>query len=109
MDKEIAWCFAPRCRPKECMHASVCPVIGKQKRLFRWTALALILVIAFCAYGQHYFRAEDMSTVFLPDHRDVYQSWYLSPDGALIYNPSSERTETVVSLNVVPEGSGNHG
>ncbi len=59
--------------------------------------VTLILVLVLCAFAQHQNRIEEQLQSTLPGHDDLYFSWYVSPDGALLYTPKESQT-LIVSM-----------
>ena len=60
--------------------------------------VALILVVVLCAFAQHQSRIEEQLHSTLPGEDDLYYSWYVNPDGALLYTPKESQT-LIVSMD----------
>jgi len=50
MSNSIEWCLSTRCRPEGCIHAEMCPVLKKNKWMFRGVVTVLVLVVAVCGF-----------------------------------------------------------
>lgn len=91
----IEWCQADRCDPRTCMNGADCPVLRMNKKIFSWTVVALLLVIALCGLFQHHLHSEEALHAVIPEHQNLYMGWYLSPNGALLYTSRENKTAQV--------------